>query len=260
MKLTPKYFENVHRKRQGRYAQIGKIRMYYETYGTGKPLLLLHGGLSCIEGLRYQIPFFAQRFKVILPERPGHGHTADTPGQYDYETLARQTANFMDKLGLKKARLMGYSDGANLLYWLAAKRPDLVGCFISVGGNFHHQGCEPGFQRNLKKQKIQTLEIDPRYAAYSPDGAEHYSSVYEKCRRLWLTEPKWKPGLLRKIKVPALIVAGDGDMIRHEHTLKLYRSLRESQLAIIPGASHSLLKEKHRMVNAMMLDFLKQKF
>ena len=234
--------------------------MYYETYGAGKPLLLLHGGLSCIDGLRYQIPFFAKHFKVILPERPGHGHTADTPGNYDYETLARQIAAFMDKLRLKKARLMGYSDGANLLYWLAAKRPELVGRFISVGGNFHHRGCEPAFQKKLKGQKIQAADIDPRYAAYTPDSAAHYLNVYEKCRRLWLTEPNWKISLLKKIKAPALIAAGDGDMIRPEHTLTLYRNLRSAQLAIIPGASHSLLKEKPEIINALMLDFLKQKF
>jgi len=254
--LSPRYFEIPASRPAGRFVQLGQVRMYYETYGYGQPLLLLHGGLSTIEGLRYQIPFFAKHFKVILPERPGHGRTADTRGPYTYEHMARQTAAFMDVLKLKDARLMGYSDGANLLFWLAARRPDLVRRFIAVGGNFHHKGCEPKFQRALKKQRA---ELDPRYAVLSPDGAEHYPAVFEKCRTLWLSEPKWKLGLLRKVKAPGLIVAGDRDMIRPEHTLALFRGLPRADLAIIPGASHGLLKEKPKVINGLMLDFFTQK-
>ena len=255
IKLSPRYFEVPSRRPHGHYVQLGHMRMYYETYGKGKPLLLLHGGLSAIEGLRYQIPFFAKHYEVILPERPGHGRTADVAGPYTYEQMAHQTAQFMDALHLRKARLMGHSDGANLLFWLAAKRRDLVDRFISVGGNFNHTGCEPEFQKALKKQKV---EIDPRYAAVSPDGASHYPVVFEKCRKLWLSEPKWKAGLIRKIKVPVLIAAGDCDMIRPEHTLALYRALALGELAIIPGTSHGLLKEKPKIINRLMLDFLQQ--
>ena len=254
-KLTTHYFDNLKIRRRGRYARAGKIRMYYETYGRGRPFLMLHGGLSCINGLRYQIPFFARHFKVILPERPGHGHTADTPGPYTYEALARQTAAFMDRLKIKKTRLMGYSDGANLIYWLAAHRPDLVDRFISVGGNFHASGCEPAFQHELKKQKASE---DARYNAYSPDGAGHFPEVFNKCRRLWLTQPRWKTSLIRKIRAPGLILAGDHDVIRHEHTLSLFRHLRHAQLALVPGAGHGLLKEKPALANRLMLDFLKE--
>lgn len=239
---------------------LGKVRVYYEVYGTGKPLLMFHGGLSCIDGLRYQIAFFAKRFKVILPERSGHGHTADISGKYTYEFFARQTAAFMDALRIKKAKMMGTSDGANLILWLAAKRPDLVERFISVGGNFHASGCDPVFQKDLKKQKISELKTDPRYAVYSPDGEGHYPVVYAKCRKLWLMEPKWKAGLLKKIKAPAFIMAGDRDMIKPEHTLAFFKSLRKAELAIVPGTTHSLLKEKPRLVNGMMLEFLNQKF
>lgn len=260
MRLTPAFFKNLKAKRSGKYVTLQKDRIYYETYGTGKPFLMFHGGLSCIDGLRYQIAFFAKHFKVIVPERSGHGHSPDIFGNYTYEFFARQTAAFMDALRIKKARMMGTSDGANLIYWLAAKRPDLVNRFISVGGNFHYSGCEPGFQKDLKKQKISAVKTDLRYAAYSPDGGEHYPAVFVKCRKLWLTEPKWRAGLLKKIKAPAFLMAGDRDMIKPEHTLALFRNLKKAELAIVPGTTHSLLKEKPRLVNSMMLEFLNQKF
>ena len=93
--------------------------------------------------------------------------------------------------------------------------------------------------------------------AYSPDKTEHYHQVFEKCRKLWLTEPQWKVSLLKKIHCPALIVAGDKDMIKPEHSLEMFRNIKQSQLAIIPGTSHSLLKEKPELVNKIIADFLK---
>lgn len=257
MKLTPEFFENVKSKRNGRYANIGRLRLYYETYGKSEPLFWLHGGLSCIDGLRYQIPFFSRSFKVILPERPGHGHTADISGNYSYEAMADQTLSLMKKLKIKKASFSGYSDGANLLLWLAAKHPERVKKIVLVGGNFHYHGCDSAFQRDLKKQNPKKSGVDPRYAAYSPDAPEHYFQVFEKCRKLWLTEPKWNAGLLKKIRCPVLVMAGDRDMIKPEHSIEMFRGIKQSQLAIIAGASHSLLKEKPAFANQIILDFLK---
>lgn len=255
--MTPRFFENVKSKRNGRYVNTGRLRLYYEAYGKGEPLFWLHGGLSCIDGLRYQIPAFVKKYKVILPERPGHGHTADIAGNYSYEVMAEQTLALMKKLKIRKASFAGYSDGANLLLWFAAKYPARVKKIVLVGGNFHHRGCEPSFQKELKKQNPKKYGVDPRYTAYSPDKPEHYFKVFEKCRKLWLTEPKWKPALLKKIRCAALIVAGDRDMIRPEHSLEMMRLIKKSQLAIIPGTTHSLLKEKPEIVNQIILNFLK---
>jgi len=243
-------------KRSGNYAQIDLVRMYYEIHGRGEPLFWLHGGLSCIDGLRYQIPFFSKNYKVILPERPGHGHTADISGNYSYEVMAEQTLGFMKKLKIKKAHFAGYSDGANLLLWLAAKYPTRVKKIVLVGGNFHHRGCKAVFQKDLKKQNPKKYDVDPRYAAYSPDEPKHYFQVFEKCRKLWLTEPQWKVSLLKKIRCQVLIVAGDKDMIKPEHSLEMFRGIKNAQLAIIPGTTHSLLKEKPENVNQIILDFL----
>ncbi len=244
-------------KRFGKYFPIHALRYYVEVHGRGEALFWLHGGLSCIDGLRFQIPFFSKQFKVILPERPGHGHTADIAGNYSYEAMAEQTLALMKRLKIKKASFAGYSDGANLLLWLAAKHSTRVKKIVLVGGNYHHRGCEPSFQSDLKKQNPKKYGIDPRYEAYSPDTPEHYFKVFEKCRKLWLTEPKWKPSLLKKIKCPALIVAGDRDMIRPEHSIEMMRLIKNAQLAIIPGASHSLLKEKPELANKIIFDFLK---
>lgn len=257
MKLTPSFFENLSQPRKGHFARAGRVSLYYETYGRGQPLVLLHGGLSCIAGLRFQIAFFSRYFKVFVPERPGHGHTPDTPGAYRYETFASQTAAWMETLGLRKARMMGTSDGANILFYLAAKKPRLVERFAAVGGNLHPSGCEPVFQRALRRQAIP--DPDPRYSAASPDGAGHYAAVFEKCRRLWLTQPQWKPALLSAIRAPVLILSGDRDVIRTEHSAAMLRALRRGQLAVIPGSTHSVLKEKPDLVNRILLEFFQEK-
>ena len=258
MRLTPKFFENLRSNLHGQYVLLGGSKVYYETYGRGEPLFWLHGGLSCIDGLRFQTPFFARYFKVILPERSGHGHSPDIAGPYSYEAMAEQTLLLMKKLKIKKASFAGYSDGANLLLWLAAKYPARVKKIILVGSNFHSRGCESFFQSDLKKQNLKKLEVDPRYERYSPDGKAHYVQVYQKCRKLWLTEPKWKVSLLKKIQCPTLIAVGDRDMIKLEHTLEMFKNIKKSELAVIPGASHSVLKEKPELINPVMLNFLKR--
>lgn len=242
--------------RRGKYIRAGNIRTYYETYGEGEPLFFLHGGLSNLDTFRYQVPLFARHYQVILPERSGHGHTRDISGAYAYEKMAQQTADFADALNIKKAKWVGYSDGANLLYWLALKRPDLVERFVSVGGNFHHRGCEATFQKELKKIDLKKVQADRMYEKYSPDPKKHYAKVFAKVRKLWLTQPQWTVAQIRKIRARALIVVGDNDMIKHEHSLQLYRNLQNAQLAIIPGTTHGLLKEKPELVNKIILDFL----
>ncbi len=197
---------------------------------------------------------------MILPERPGHGHTWDIPGDYSYEKMAGQTADFLDVLKITNVKCVGYSDGANLLYWLALKRPDLVERLISIGGNFHHRGCEKVFQTEIKKVDLKTVTADRMYEKYSPDAINHYPKVFAKVRKLWLTQPQWKVSQIQKITAPALIVAGDKDMVKHEHSLELFRNLKNSQLAIIPGTTHGLLKEKPELANKIMFDFLRQEF
>lgn len=249
--------------RSGKYLTVGDIPMYYEAYGRGEPLFMFHGGLSTLETFRFQIPDFSKHYRVILPERPGHGRTRDRDGAYSYEQMADEMAAFIRQMGYSKVKAVGYSDGANLMIPLVLKYPELIDKFVVIGGNFHHRGCLEEFQEELRRVPDGELPpegIDEKYARCSPDGPGHFVKVYHKVKKLWLTEPNYAAEDIRRISVPGLILAGDHDMIDIRHTLEFYRELPKAELCILPNATHRVIKEYPETANRIILDYLKRPY
>jgi len=247
-----------------RYVMAGKVRTYYEEHGVGEPLLLMHGGCSTIEGSFYTLtPELANRYRVILPERRGHGRTADVEGPISYDLMAQDTIAFMEAAGITSAHLVGYSDGANVGMLVAMSRPDLVRKFVSISGNFDVNGLTKEALAFFQSVTPEILEHHPtlaklveRYKQTTPDGFEHFPIVFEKLKRMWLEEPKIPPQNLSRITAPTLIMAGDRDMVTLERTIELFRAIPKAQLCIVPGSSHFLVFEKPRVVIQAILDFL----
>jgi len=123
----------------GDYITVDGVRTYYESTGTGEPLLLLHGGLMTAESWDPQVPALAQRYRVYVLEQFGHGRTPDIDGPLTYEAMAQHTTAFLDALGISSAHLCGWSDGALVALLAALRRPSLVrkivhiDCFITLG-------------------------------------------------------------------------------------------------------------------------------
>jgi len=245
--------------RSGKWVVANGHEFYYETYGKGEPLLLFHGGLSSLDTFRYQVSDFAKHFQVILPERRGHGHTPDSKGPYSYQQMADDTIALMKALRIAKASMVGYSDGANLILPLALGHPELVDKWVSIGGNFHHKGCVGVFNEELRKipeGEVGPDGIDRNYEKYSPDGPEHFSTVFHKVKKLWLEEPAFAVNEIKKIQAPALLLSGDHDVIELKHTLEFYEALPNAYLNVVPGTTHSVMKEKPEIINQTILDFL----
>jgi pimeloyl-ACP methyl ester carboxylesterase len=247
--------------KMGRYVMAGNVRMYYEEHGEGEPLLLMHGGASTIEIFSRLTPELANRYKVILPERRGHGRTADVEGPISYDLMAKDTIAFMEATGIISAHLVGYSDGANVGMLVAMSRPDLVKKFVSISGTFDVNGLTKEALAFLQSLTPETFEhnyakLVETYKQTTPDGPEHFPIVLEKLKRMMLEEPKILPENLSRIAAPTLIMAGDRDMITLEHTIEMFRAIPAAQLCIVPGSSHGLVLEKPRVVSQAILDFL----
>ena len=242
----------------GSYVDAGGVSTYYESHGEGEPLLLLHGGLCTIETFFAQTPELAKRFRLILPERRGHGRTADVDGPITYEAMARDTVAFMAALGIESAHFVGYSDGANVGILVAMARPDLVRRFVSISGNFDCEGLTDEGRAFFESMQADTFipMLADLYKKASPDGPDHWPVVFEKMRRMFLSEPKIRPTQLGSIKAPTLVMAADRDLMTLEHALALFQAIPNAQLCIVPGATHALLFEKPAVVNAAVLAFL----
>ncbi|MFI6513248.1 alpha/beta fold hydrolase [Streptosporangium sp. NPDC050855] len=234
------------------YADVNGVRMWYDERGEGEPLVLLHGGFSDSRDFDGNLGALADRFRLLLPERRGHGHTADVPGPITVEVMAQDTIAFLDEVVGGPVRLAGYSAGAAVALWVALRRPDLVDRLVLVS-------CAFDMEAMLVRPSAEGEMPPPVVAAYaevSPDGAGHLPVVVAKIVRAVNEEPALAAAELRAVTCPVLVMAADDDIVTLEHTLELYRGLPDAQLAVVPGTSHVLLHEKPELCTRLAGDFL----
>jgi pimeloyl-ACP methyl ester carboxylesterase len=231
---------------------------YHEIHGDGQPLLLLHGGYASIENLRALGDSLAGSFRVHAPERVGHGRTADRDGPLSYAGALAETIAYLDAVGLESAHVVGFSDGAILGLMMALDHPARVRSLVSISANI-----DPGgFVSDEEAQHTMTAEaaalLDREYAELSPDGAEHGPVVIEKLTRMWLKEPQISPAMLATLRAPTLVIAGDHDMVRADHTLTIARSIPGAHLAIVPDAGHLVAQDRPALLDLVVREFLDQ--
>ncbi|MHB1139512.1 MAG: alpha/beta fold hydrolase, partial [Microthrixaceae bacterium] len=238
------------------------VRTAYEEHGRGPgttPVVLLHGGVVGGAGTwSAQVPALAARHHVFVPDRRGHGRTPDVPGPYSYESLATETERFLDEVVREPAHLVGFSDGGNIALHVARRRPELVRSLVLIGANFHHRGLHPEFTAAARGETDAVPWAVPRGPdpRASSEVAASWRSVADKLVRLWSEGPSMSTGDLAQVTAPTLVVVGDDDCIDHHHTIELYESLPDAQLAVVPGTSHLCLAEKPRLVNLLVVQFL----
>jgi pimeloyl-ACP methyl ester carboxylesterase len=232
--------------------EVNGVDTWYDERGHGDPLVLLHGGLTDSRDFTGNLDALAGRFRLLLPERRGHGHTPDVPGPITVELMAADTVAFLEAVVGGPVPLVGYSAGASVALRVAVRRPDLVSRLVLVSAAFHADG--------MIVRPVAGVEPPPplvaAYAEVSPDGADHFAVVVAKIVRGLGEDPGLSPADLARVTSPALVVAADDDLVTLEHTLALYRGLRDAQLAVVPGTSHLLLHEKPDLCAGLVGDFL----
>ena len=239
------------------YIDANGVHTYFDITGSGEAVVFLHGGFCSAEVMR-ELSTELSGYAVHAPERPGHGRTADRPGEYHYDDGVVDTLAFLDALGLASAHVVGFSDGAIIGMLLALDHPGRVRSLVHISGNLwpgddvyrpeHEQeGAMPSHHSEL---------VAREYATLSPDGAGHADDVLDRIRRMWDTEPEIELATLRAMRPPVLVMAGDRDLIAREHTELISRSLPGSRLAFVDDASHMLVREQPVEVGRVIQRFL----
>lgn len=240
------------------YAPINGLEMYYEVRGSGRPLILLHGGLSTIgTSFGKVIDQLAGHREVIAIEQQAHGRTADIDRPLDFDRMADDTAALLRHLGLHSVDFFGYSDGGILALGLAIRHPHLVRSLVLLGTIFHNDGLPPGFVDMVRHSRAEDMPAVLRdaYTEVAP-RPDDFPVLVAKCMDLWVNFAGWRPEDLRVITAPTLIMIGDSDLVQPEHAVALYRLLPEAQLAILPGADHFTPLERPEWILPMIQTFL----
>ncbi len=220
----------------------------------GDVVVLLHGGMSSSESLIRKVgPRLATHFRLGAFDRRGHGRTADTDEPFSYEAMADETIAFLEFIG-RRAHLVGHSDGGNVALLVALRRPDLVKRVVVIGAVFNYDGLVDPPEIDFESDDF--VEWTSVYGTMSPNGAAHAKVMAVKSERMLKSGPTLDLAHLRQIEVPVLVMAGDDDVATLAHTCAMYESIPESQLAIVPGASHALLKERTKECTRIISRFL----
>ena len=242
------------------YAEINSVKLYYEITGEGEPLLLLHGGLGGSDYFSNIIPSLAGSFKVITFDRRGHGRSYDDGEPYSYAAFADETAAFLDYLQLDSVNTLGFSDGGAVGYHLASTYPDRVRRLAAVGANFRVNGMTDetiDFTKNrLTLEGLREIfpEIEREYQATNPQP-DNYESFLERSNELWLRDPYLTEEQMMGIQAPVLFVVGENDAVRIEHVLLMRTLVENSQMCVLPGATHFVLAENPKVVLPILMDF-----
>jgi pimeloyl-ACP methyl ester carboxylesterase len=243
----------------GEYVQAGGLKTWYDSWGSGSPIVLLHGGFVTNATWEPLVPQLAKSFNVIAPERRGHGHTPDVEGPITYDLMAQDTIAFLDTVVRQPADLVGWSDGGNVGLIVAAQRPDLVRKLVPISANFDDTGAVPAAADSMTSMTADSPNVAffrSQYEAVSPDGPSHWPVVFEKIKQMISSDIVLDRKGLGSITAPTLVVASDDDIISLEHTVELYRSIPDAQLLILPGTSHGLIMEKPNILAGLITDFL----
>ena len=233
-------------KKAGHFARVNGIKIYYEIYGTGEPLLLLHGNGGSIISFSKQIAEFSKQYKVIAIDTRGHGNSADsTIKNFSYNQFAEDVKGLLDTLKLMNVSVLGWSDGGNTALILASKYPGYVKYLITMGANLN-----PSSQA-VKAQLLKRTQRD-----INKIKAENGNSVTLGLLEMLLREPNIDPLSLKNITAKTLILAGEEDDILEKHTRLIASSIPQAQLNIIKGENHFVVIENPGLFNKIVLTFL----
>jgi pimeloyl-ACP methyl ester carboxylesterase len=253
------------------YAAVNGLDMYYEIHGSGGvPLVLLHGGISTIEvDFGRMLPALVRTRQVIAIEQQAHGHTADIDRPLSLPQMADDTAALLQQLGIEQADFLGYSVGAGIALELGIQYPRLVRKLVLATLIVNEGGYHPGHLEGMAGLSAEATAGSPFAEAYArvAPHPEAWPTLIEKIKQFSQEAEGWSPEEIEAIAAPALIVAGDSDIVRPEHAVEVFRlfgggvagdmvGLPDSQLAILPGTTHITLVHRAEWLTSMITEFL----
>ena len=229
------------------------VKLYYETYGAGEPVLIVHGNAGSIIDLSAQIAHFRKRYKVIVMDSRDHGKSADSPGPITYDKMTEDLAALLDHLKTGPVYVLGWSDGGIEALLLGMRHPAKVRKIAAMAANLNPS------DKALHPETVAFIKT--AVASLIKEAKNTPASKRElKVTQMMLHEPNIDPKALASITAPTLVLAGDHDVIADEHTLEIFHHIPNSQLCIFPNAGHMIPFDDAVRFNTTVERFFREPF
>ena len=227
------------------YSEVNGIKMYYEIYGQGKPIVLIHGGGSTIQtNFEKIIPLLAKNRKVIAVELQAHGRTSDRSNDLSFEQDADDVATLLKNLNIGKADFLGFSNVRRTTLQIAIRHPEVVDKIIVCSALTKRNGVPEWFWGFMEQAKLENMpeQLKTGYKQVAAD-TNGLQIMHDKDAKRMVNFKDIPGELIKSIKAPTLIVIADKDVITPEHALEMHRQIANSELAIIPGGHGEYIGE-----------------
>ncbi len=240
----------------GKYAKINGIKMYYEVYGKGEPLLLIHGNGADIKSMSHQIDYFKSKYKIIVADSRGHGKSEFKTDSLTYKQITQDWEELSNHLKLDSINILGWSDGGIIGLKMGINNKTKIKNIIAMGAN-------------LRPDTTAVNSYAPEYVRKSIEKSkkmiEKGDTSKDWKRELQLDEmlvfqPDIKNSDLKQINASVLIMVGDRDIIKNEHAVEMFNDLIKGQLCIMPGINHGAPRNNPEIFNRIVYRFLTEPF
>ena len=240
----------------GHFMQVNDIKMYYEIYGEGTPMVLIHGNGGSVNAMANQIEYFKTKYKVIVADSRGQGKSEEGKAKLTYEQITDDWAALLDGLHVDSAYLIGWSDGGIESLLMAIRHPNKVKMMAIMGANLQPDSSAV-YPWAIKMVKGSDKYLDSMIA--KKDTAYNYL-LYKKLNDLLGKQPHIPLADVQRIAAPTLVLAGDKDVIREAHTLQIYQNLKKSWLCIFPGGTHMMPQTDPELFNVTVARFFSKPY
>lgn len=254
--LSPKVLDYGNNKHAGNYITINGAKQYYETYGQGAPLVLIHGNGGNIGFMKPQIEFFAKKYKVIVMDCRGRGKSELGKDSLTYHQITKDIVGILDYLQLDSTYVVGRSDGGIIALLMAINHPEKVKKIVSFAANLtpDTSALYPYFYNEIVRERKFADEMLEK-----KDTTKNWKVIQQR-NRMMEFQPHLSTSDLQKIKCPVLVMSTDRDMIREEHTISIYKSITRANLCILTGENHFVTLTNPNLFNTTVQKYLDETY
>jgi pimeloyl-ACP methyl ester carboxylesterase len=255
----------------GTYVDVNGMSMYYEEYGEGPPVVLMHGGMGSSARMQPCAELLSEHFRVITPDSRAHGRSNNPAGELSYALMADDIAALIQALDLDRPFVGGWSDGGQVALEIGMHYPDLSRGLLVAGAYYAlpDQLVETIWDMGFEGQGVLNIEVfEGSLDVYGggdylkglhPQGPEYHQTLALQVTHLWLNDQDYQPHDLAKITAPTLVLLGDRDEpIPVEQALHMYNHISQAELAVVPATGHDLPYTKTDIFARILLAFFER--